>query len=253
MKISIPPKISWMSHELATWCKEINHLLETTNDDKNWVILVSTGSYNPPHKMHLRKFEVATKHLEENSIAHVIGCILVPSSDIYVQRKLGYQAVPFQHRKKLIEILSASCTNPHLYAVSHAESHQDFFYTEVIELYQTIIKQLFPEYSQRMKVVYLCGSDRGAYVSYDRHVFSRDGVIVVTREEDEDLYPDKWMTVLSGGEGGYSSTALRAGGYEGLTKFVSLEAAEYITKFKLLGACKCGARWASQQDSKCTC
>jgi hypothetical protein len=51
------------------------------------VVLVSTGSFNPAHKMHIQLFEYASNYLSQNG-CQVISAIVAPSSDEYVKGKL---------------------------------------------------------------------------------------------------------------------------------------------------------------------
>ncbi|XP_022172532.1 nicotinamide/nicotinic acid mononucleotide adenylyltransferase 1 isoform X2 [Myzus persicae] len=66
-------------------------------DNKN-IILLSTGSFNPPTNMHLRMFEIARDHL--NRLGHTIcGGLISPTHDSYKKKDLA----PSSHRCAMIE------------------------------------------------------------------------------------------------------------------------------------------------------
>eukprot|EP01121_Diplochlamys_sp_Union-15-3_P004468 TRINITY_DN14662_c0_g1_i1.p1 TRINITY_DN14662_c0_g1~~TRINITY_DN14662_c0_g1_i1.p1 ORF type:complete len:131 (+),score=19.46 TRINITY_DN14662_c0_g1_i1:38-430(+) len=61
-------------------------------EGKKLAVLVSTGSFNPLHKMHVHLLEVAKKHLEKNGFAVIAG-YLSPSHDLHVMCKLSNEDV----------------------------------------------------------------------------------------------------------------------------------------------------------------
>jgi len=70
------------------------------------VILVCGGSYNPPHVGHLEIFRIAANYLQEDHNIFPIMAFMVPTTDRYVQNKLGEEAIPLRHRAALCEQLS---------------------------------------------------------------------------------------------------------------------------------------------------
>ena len=74
--------------------KALEVLMEKAKDDPRMkVILVSTGSYNPVHRMHLGMFDAARAFLEKSKKDggpgfHVILGLLSPSCDSYLQDKM---------------------------------------------------------------------------------------------------------------------------------------------------------------------
>ena len=76
------------------------------SNDKELVVLLSTGSYCPVHKEHLRIFDVVKSELEKEGKC-VIGGFMCPSHDDYVSykmKKAGSLHIPGFHRWKLIEM-----------------------------------------------------------------------------------------------------------------------------------------------------
>ncbi|KAK8506464.1 hypothetical protein V6N12_034195 [Hibiscus sabdariffa] len=60
-------------------------LPSNSNGDKFYVVLVATGSFNPPTLMHLRMFELARDALNSNGFC-VIGGYMSPVNDAYKKR-----------------------------------------------------------------------------------------------------------------------------------------------------------------------
>ncbi|KAK8630203.1 hypothetical protein V6N13_079007 [Hibiscus sabdariffa] len=60
-------------------------LPSNNNGDKIYVVLVATGSFNPPTLMHLRMFELARDALNSNGFC-VIGGYMSPVNDAYKKR-----------------------------------------------------------------------------------------------------------------------------------------------------------------------
>ncbi|GKV19359.1 hypothetical protein SLEP1_g29635 [Rubroshorea leprosula] len=56
-----------------------------TNGDKMYVVLVATGSFNPPTFMHLRMFELARDALNAEGYC-VIGGYMSPVNDAYKKK-----------------------------------------------------------------------------------------------------------------------------------------------------------------------
>lgn len=74
-----------------------------TNTNKIYVILVATGSFNPPTFMHLRMFELARDAL--NSYGYcVIGGYMSPVNDAYNKKGL----ISAEHRLRLCHLACKS-------------------------------------------------------------------------------------------------------------------------------------------------
>ncbi|XP_057248361.1 nicotinamide/nicotinic acid mononucleotide adenylyltransferase-like [Beta vulgaris subsp. vulgaris] len=69
--------------------------------EKTYVVLVATGSFNPPTFMHLRMFELARDALSSEGY-HVIGAYISPVNDAYKKRGL----LSAEHR---IEMCQLAC------------------------------------------------------------------------------------------------------------------------------------------------
>jgi nicotinic acid mononucleotide adenylyltransferase len=67
-------------------------------------ILILGGSFSPVHKMHIHSFNVCKKHIDSLQKEYVVGGFLIPSSESYVNKKLGKDSISLRHRNKLIDI-----------------------------------------------------------------------------------------------------------------------------------------------------
>jgi len=74
-------------------------------DNKESIILILSGSLNPPHYGHLDMLIKAKEYMETNFNYKVEHGFMIPSSDKYVQMKLGKEAISLENRIKLCHIL----------------------------------------------------------------------------------------------------------------------------------------------------
>jgi len=227
----------WWSNEINIWRTQLLKHKTSSSPPSQYVILLATGSFNPPHKLHVQMYEEAYKNLLKKEIA-VIGCLLVPASDFYVKNKLGSGAVSYEHRSALLEMIYKESFLKELFAVSKAEAFYNHFYTEAVVFYQKLVKKEFPEDAHKIQIKYLCGSDTGNFLLYNSNVWSHHGTVVIERAGQPilprilELCP--WMMVFPGVESDVSSTALRNGGYENAHKYTVASAVEYMEKHNLL-------------------
>lgn len=134
------------------------------------VVLLSTGSYNPLHKMHvmvqpvqyckfsfrfLQMFELAKEVLRSQHGIVVLGGFLSPSHDQYVQYKLEEEAIPGIHRKRMCQL---AVEDSDWLRVSTWELEQEGFvdFTSVVRHHSTYLHQKFP--GEDIEVFYLCGA-----------------------------------------------------------------------------------------------
>jgi cytidylyltransferase-like protein len=70
---------------------------------KELAFVILSGSFNPVHTQHIRALDLTRKYVESLGWA-VVGGFLAPSSDAYVQGKLGRKALPLRRRIALCEL-----------------------------------------------------------------------------------------------------------------------------------------------------
>jgi len=122
---------------------------------KKMAILISTGSYNPLHLMHVHMLEVAKKHLEKADYC-VVGGYISPSHDFHVMLKLGDEGIKAKDRCNMIEL---ALQDSDWIALSSWECEQDYFvdFGAVTKNIEEFIHQNFPE--NKIECFYCCGGD----------------------------------------------------------------------------------------------
>ncbi|XP_011629399.1 nicotinamide/nicotinic acid mononucleotide adenylyltransferase isoform X2 [Amborella trichopoda] len=127
---------------------------------RTYVVLVSTGSFNPPTYMHLRMFELARDALNSEGYV-VIGAYMSPVNDAY--KKKAKQS-SYQRTLTVLDRI------------------QGFLHENRIQLVETL------------KVMLLCGSDLlesfgipGAWIRDQVRTICRDYGVVSIRREGQDI------------------------------------------------------------------
>ncbi|XP_077252775.1 nicotinate/nicotinamide mononucleotide adenyltransferase [Tasmannia lanceolata] len=148
------------------------------------VVLVSTGSFNPPTYMHLRMFELARDALNSKGYC-VIGGYMSPVNDAYKKRGL----LSAEHRIQLCEL---ACKSSSFIMVDPWEAKQSTFQRTltVLARVQSLLCEsgLIP--GESLKVMLLCGSDLlesfstpGAWIRDQvRSICSDYGIVCIHRE-----------------------------------------------------------------------
>jgi nicotinic acid mononucleotide adenylyltransferase len=71
-------------------------------------VLILSGSFNPVHSVHVNGFEAAKQELKKRiKGCEVVAGYLAPSSDFYVNSKLGKEAMPLGLRNKLCKLATS--------------------------------------------------------------------------------------------------------------------------------------------------
>ncbi|XP_057461778.1 nicotinamide/nicotinic acid mononucleotide adenylyltransferase-like isoform X3 [Actinidia eriantha] len=158
------------------------------NSDKTYVVLVSTGSFNPPTYMHLRIFELARDALHSEGLC-VVGGYISPVNDAYKKKGL----VSSKHR---IEMCQLACRSSEFIMVDSWEANQETFQRTLTVLCR--IKSSLGESGQipgdSLKVMLICGSDLlesfsipGAWIPEQVRIICRDFGVVCIRREGQDI------------------------------------------------------------------
>lgn len=123
-------------------------------------VIVSSGSFAPPHRMHVEMLERARAALEQfrgsdasgrQRPGRVVGGVLAPSSDAYVGRKLGADAIPLADR---VRMCAAACADsswivPCGWGVARG--------SEIVRRVEAILRARFP--GKRLAAVEVHGAD----------------------------------------------------------------------------------------------
>ncbi|XP_058210808.1 nicotinamide/nicotinic acid mononucleotide adenylyltransferase-like isoform X4 [Rhododendron vialii] len=162
--------------------------LSFNSRDKTYIVLVSTGSFNPPTYMHLRMFELARDALKLEGF-DVIGGYMSPVNDAYKKRGL----ISAKHR---IELCHRACRSSEFIMVDPWEANQNTFQRTLTVLCR--IKSSLVESGQisgdSLKVMLVCGSDLlesfsipGAWIREQVMTICRDFGVVCIRREGQDV------------------------------------------------------------------
>lgn len=101
------PAIAMIDSLLNTFTEEQKY-----NDDSRQIgFIFMGGSYNPVHSQHIELMVVIKKYFEDNHNIDIKGGHLVITTDGYVAAKLKEEAISFEHRKRLCELI---CDKPEL-------------------------------------------------------------------------------------------------------------------------------------------
>lgn len=170
-----------------------------SNEKRQKVICLTTGAFNPIHRGHIEILKNAMENLDKDKF-DVIGGILSPSSDIYVQKKLP-GSYCFEKRVKFARLGIGEENYPNI-TCNTWEGEQDRFvdFPEVREHFQEEMS------SKQIKVLYVCGAD---HVNKCK-LWNKDWVVCIGRigeivnEERKCIYLEGNSDVI-----GHSSTKIR--------------------------------------------
>ncbi|KAJ5067156.1 nicotinamide/nicotinic acid mononucleotide adenylyltransferase 2 [Anaeramoeba ignava] len=139
--------------------KKLKEILEKKDEKNRKIVLISTGSYNPVHKMHIKTFAIAKKYLEEKHGLDVIGGYISPSHDQYTLGKLGGYNIPFKERCEMCQLAIEEEGLQDFLFLDQWEGTQSNFinFTTVTRHLRHYLKTTFA--SSNIDVFYLCGMD----------------------------------------------------------------------------------------------
>ncbi|MED6218604.1 hypothetical protein PIB30_028038 [Stylosanthes scabra] len=166
----------------------INNEPSSNTTNKIYVVLVATGSFNPPTFMHLRMFELARDALNSEGYC-VIGGYMSPVNDAYKKKNL----ISAEHR---IQLCNLACKSSDFVMVDPWEANQSTYQrtlTVLSRVHSSICgKGLVSRGS--LKVMLVCGSDLihsfsipGFWIPDQVKSICRDYGVVCIRREGQDV------------------------------------------------------------------
>ena len=185
-------------------------LLSRVNKTKENIILLTTGSFNPIHRMHLEILNIASNYLLTLNRYNIICSFISPSADCYVRHKEP-PLIPFELRCQMINsaiqeyYLENKDNNLKIYLHKWEGTHDFFiFFPDVIKDMQKKINYY------NIKLVYVCGLD--LFLRCRNHL--RKNVIVIERKPFENhnykSKPEEFFYIINGEKAEpFSSTSIR--------------------------------------------
>ncbi|CAI0374101.1 unnamed protein product [Linum tenue] len=159
--------------------------VSTEEDGKVSVVLVATGSFNPPTFMHLRMFELARDALQMEGY-RVIAGYMSPVSDGY--KKPGL--IPAEHRLRMCNL---ACENSDFIMVDPWEANQSTYQRSltVLKRIESVFIDQVRISGESLKVMLVCGADLlqsfstpGVWIPDQVRTICRDyGIACIRREE----------------------------------------------------------------------
>ncbi|WVZ73166.1 hypothetical protein U9M48_021510 [Paspalum notatum var. saurae] len=152
------------------------------------VVLVATGSFNPPTYMHLRMFELAKDELQQRGYC-VLGGYMSPVNDAYKKKDL----LPAVHRIRFCEL---ACKSSSFLMVDPWEAMQRGYQrtlTVLSRIRNSLCKDGVADKGS-LKVMLLCGSDLlesfstpGVWIPDQVRTICKDFGVVCIRREGKDV------------------------------------------------------------------
>ncbi|XXG44130.1 hypothetical protein AAC387_Pa01g4006 [Persea americana] len=181
------------TYKLSVGLIDQDNLADTRIKNQIYVVLVSTGSFNPPTYMHLRMFELARDAVKSEGYC-VIGGYLSPVNDAYKKKGL----LSAEHRIQMCEL---ACRSSSLIMVDPWEAKQSNYQRTltVLERIKSFLCEegLVPRENlnaENLKVMLLCGSDvlesfsvPGVWIPEQVRAICRDYGVVCIRREGKDI------------------------------------------------------------------
>ncbi|KZV31024.1 hypothetical protein F511_18128 [Dorcoceras hygrometricum] len=163
--------------------------LSTWETQNVYVVLVATGSFNPPTYMHLRCFELARDALNLQGFC-VIGGYISPVNDAYEKKGL----VHAQHRVTMCDL---ACRSSNFIMVDSWEVASQETYQRTLTVLSRVMTSLCESgcvSEESLKVMLLCGSDLlesftipGVWIREQVKTICRDFGLVCIRRDGQDV------------------------------------------------------------------
>lgn len=149
-------------NQFFNYREKIIPLLYQADQNKQNIILLTTGSFNPIHRMHLEMLNIAYKNLLSYNNYNILCAFISPSSDDYVKTKLP-PLIPFNLRCEMIqksinEFEKEKGQNSIKIFIHEWEGKQKYF-VDFPQVISEIKSQLKDNGIENVKLLYVCGMD----------------------------------------------------------------------------------------------
>ena len=183
------------SQKYLTLTDEINYKIftilkskkeEITKNSKTPLILISTGAYCPPHKVHIQNFKICKKQINTHNL---ILCLISPSHDSYSSSKNPYPwNLPLKTRLNLLNSIIKEENEENFIIADSWEGEKDGFihFPNVFKYRGKEIKEIAKKI---LKIDIDFGFVMGADLVIRTHcmrIMSNIGILVVVNRPDWD-------------------------------------------------------------------
>ena len=181
--------------DLVTYLKTLPEFTEFK--DKPKTVLITTGSFNPVHKTHIRMAGYAWNKLNNDKnftdkYGKVEAVVFSPSSEVYLNKKVGKDnALSGDARLELLDLgikdFKKEKPGVKLFSDSWEINQPDFVdFPDVMEHYDYVLK-----FNNKINVnlMYLCGADHFVKnIGLDRPLLEKYKVIIINRVDKDHPY-----------------------------------------------------------------
>ena len=183
------------SQKYLTLTDEINYKIftilkskkeEITKNSKTPLILISTGAYCPPHKVHIQNFKICKKQIKTHNL---ILCLISPSHDSYSSSKNPYPwNLPLKTRLNLLNSIIKEENEENFIIADSWEGEKDGFID-----FPNVFKYRGKEIKEIAKNILDIDIDFGFVMGADlvirthcMRIMSNIGILVVVNRPDWD-------------------------------------------------------------------
>ncbi|CAM9123895.1 unnamed protein product, partial [Choristocarpus tenellus] len=226
-------------------------------------LLVGSGTFNPVHKLHLRRFYLARHFLEEHVGMKVVGGIVSPSHPTLVRQRYRVKAAEIIPPKHRLAMARAAVGNNSWLTVDPWEitRRRIMDYMSVLEHVRDVLHDTFPGLLANITILYLCPASQVLKLNPTLLRVGGFGIITVCRPLERErliqqlsppfariVHVVEDLAILSAELEKTSSTAVRACLKEGklVDGMVGRAVAHYIKDHRLADKISGKQRWSNE-------